>query len=121
MENNLDGKEFDLSNEEQRKELQELVEFEDNFFKPEENVTYKVNLTSSKVNIITKKFDNDLVTKYVLNIKAVDADGNTFEGIWEAGVFVARSIFKNYEEKATFKITRSGSGLKTKYNVVKDF
>lgn len=112
---------FDLSSEEDRKKLEQEFTKQSSFFKPESDVTYKVQLTSPKVSEVIKEFGDDKVLKYVLNIQASNKDGETFTGTWEVGKSVLEPIFKGYEANATFKITKTGSGKDTRYSVVKDF
>jgi len=112
---------FDLAEEESRKELEKELGQEANFFRPLNDITYKIKLLDTKVSEIDKIFNGEHITKYLIKIYSVDKDKNEFTGIWEVGVGVLRKIFKLYEEKAVFAVTKTGAGQETRYNVVKDF
>ena len=110
---------FDLNDEEDVKEIES--ELKGKFFKPENDVTYKFVLNSSKVIKVDKMFDDGPVTKYGVDVTISDKNGEVFNGIWEIGNTILKVINKNYKENATFSVTKSGSGLETRYNVVADF
>jgi len=113
--------ELDLENLEDRTKLEQDTTVQSNYWKPEKDVTYKVILTSSKILPVEKTFEDKTLTKYQMQIKAEDAKKRTFEGIWEVGSTVMNAISKNYESTAVFKITKTGTGIETRYAVVKDF
>ena len=110
---------FDLNDEEDVKGIES--ELKGKFFKPENDVTYKFVLNSSKVIKVDKMFDDGPVTKYGVDVTISDKNGEVFNGIWEIGNTILKVINKNYKENATFSVTKSGSGLETRYNVVADF
>ena len=118
---------FDLDNENDVKELNENILNSGDYFKIEEGITYKIELTSSKINQVEKTFvdqetgEEKKSMKYGLQIKSINSDGEKFEGEWEVGVGILNSIVKNHSKDAIFKVTRTGTGMKTKYAVVKDF
>jgi len=112
---------FDLANENDRKELDLELESQNKFFRPVSGTTYKVELTNTKVSEVLKVFDDREVIKYELQVKTENADKEIFEGVWEVGKGILAPIFKGYEEGAVFKITKTGTGLDTRYSVVKDF
>lgn len=121
---NTELMDFDLENKSDLEKLEQEFSSQGNFFKPESDVTYKVILTSSKLPSIQKVFNEDTVTKYIAQIRAENAKGIKFEGTWEIGSTVANAFVKGYKESginAVYKITKSGSGKETRYNVVKDF
>jgi len=112
---------YDLEKKEDINRFGEEMNKGINYFVMDEDVTYKIQLTSPNVEQITKNFDGDNVIKYVFNIKAESNKGYKFEGQWEVGRTVAKDIYKHYHKDAIFKVTKSGTGMKTRYNVVKDF
>ena len=115
---------FDLENIEDLEKLEQHFASQSNYFKPESDVTYKVILMSSKMPSIQKVFKEDTVTKYLAQVEATNAKGIKFAGTWEIGSTIASAFVKGYREsglKAVYKITKTGSGKETKYNVVKDF
>jgi len=113
---------FNLENKEDKEQLLKDSESgSSNFFKPEPDTTYKVIVTSPKIERVVKEFDNDTVIKHQLQVKTQDKDGNIFEGIWEVGTSVLNPIVKNYSPQQTYKITKTGTGKSTRYNVVVDF
>lgn len=118
---NSEAKVLDLENEEDRKQIETELNSGSMYFRPESDVTYKVTLLSPKVEVVDKEFDGDHITKYALQIKAINKNGSEFEGIWEVGKSVLEPIFKNYTKDAVFKITKTGSGKETRYSVVADF
>jgi len=111
---------FNIENEEDRTKLLKDSE-SSNYFKPESDTTYKVIVTSPKIEQVIKEFDNDTVVKHQLQIRAQDKDGNIFEGIWEVGTSVLNPIVKSYSPKTVYKITKTGSGKSTRYSVIVDF
>jgi hypothetical protein len=113
--------ELDLENLEDRNKLEAETQGNNSYWKPENDVTYKVLLTSSKIVPVEKTFEDKTLTKYQMKIKAENSKKQVFEGIWEVGSKVMQSIVKGYEPTAVFKITKSGSGLDTRYNIIKDF
>lgn len=112
---------FDLDNETDLKELNENVLSNSDYFKIEEGVTYKIELTSSKIEQVEKVFDDNTTIKYVLQIKSINSKKETYEGDWEVGSGILKSIAANYETGAIFKVSRTGTGLETRYSVLKDF
>jgi len=118
---------FDLDNAADIKELSENVLNNGNFFKIDEDVTYKIELTSPKIKPIIKTFldsktqENKEITKYVLQIKSVNTKKEKYEGEWEVGSGILKTIVSKYEKDAVFKVSRTGTGMDTKYAVLKDF
>lgn len=112
---------FDLDNENDLKELNETVLNSADYFKIEEGVTYKIELTSPKIEQIEKVFDENINIKYILKIKSINSKKETFEGDWEVGPSILKNITANYEKGAVFKVSRTGTGLDTRYSVLKDF
>ena len=112
---------FDLENENDVKELNENVLNNSEFFKIEEGVTYKIELTSTKIGQVEKVFDDKTTLKYVLQIKSINSNKEEYIGEWEVGSGVLKIIVQSYEKGAVYKVTRTGSGLDTRYAVVKDF
>lgn len=112
---------LDLDNTEDLERLTKETESQGTYFKPVNDVTYKVELTTSKIEPIIKVFDGKEIQKYVLQIKAHDAQKNEFVGTWEVGKGVLGSIVKVYEKGVTFKMNKTGSGMDTRYSIVKDF
>jgi len=119
------SKVFDLSNSKELEELIDEVETQSIYFKPEVDITYKVNLTSTMVQKVDKVFEKDgkkeEIVKYAIGIKATDKKGTEFVGIWEVGKSILQTILKDFDVNTTFKITKTGTGLSTKYSVIKDF
>ena len=112
---------FDLDNENDVKELNENVLNTSDYFKIEEGVTYKIELTSAKIGQIEKVFDENTTMKYILQIKSINSKKESYEGEWEVGSGILKSIVSNYEKNAVFKVSRTGTGLDTRYSVLKDF
>jgi hypothetical protein len=118
---------FDLDNENDVKELNDNILNNGDFFKIEEGITYKIELTSTKISQVEKTFmdletgEDKISMKYVLQIKSINSEKEKFEGDWEVGIGILNSIVKNHSKDAIFKVTRTGQGKKTKYAVVKDF
>lgn len=115
---------FDI--EEDKELLEEELKSNGLYFNLEEGVTYKVRLTTTKVQKVEKTFERDgeepdVVTKYVLGIAAKGSDKSEFEGLWEVGKGILNPIFKDYEKGAVFNVSKTGKGLKTRYSVSKDF
>lgn len=119
VQENIDKVSFNLENDEQVKELSE--ELKGNYFKPENDVTYKFTLNSPKIEQVEKDFNGDKVTKYALDVTVSDKSGEVFKGIWEVGAGILKVVSKNYVKGAEFKLNKSGEGLNTKYNVLADF
>ncbi len=112
---------FDLDNENDIKELSDNVLNTSDYFKIEEGVTYKIELTSSKIGQVEKVFDDNTTIKYVLQIKSINSKKETYEGEWEVGSGILKTIVKDYEKGAVFKVSRTGTGLDTRYSILKDF
>ena len=112
---------LDLDNPEDKQKLESETAGQSNYFKPEKDVTYKLILTSSKVIPVEKTFEDKTLTKYQLQIKAENAKGEKFCGIWEVGTTVMNTIVKGYGVGAVFKVTKTGTGLDTRYAIIKDF
>ena len=112
---------FDLDNENDINELNDNVLNTTEYFKIEEGVTYKIELTSPRVGQVEKVFDDKTTTKYVLQIKSINSVKESYEGEWEVGSGILKTIVKNYEKGAVFKVSRTGTGLDTRYSVLKDF
>jgi len=112
---------LDLDNAEDLETLTKETESQGTYFKPVNDVTYKIELTESKIEPIMKVFDGKDVQKYVMQVKATDSNKNEFIGTWEVGRGVLGSIVKVYEKGATFKMTKTGAGMDTRYSLVKDF
>ena len=112
---------LDLDNAEDLETLTKETESQGTYFKPVNDVTYKIELTESKIEPIMKVFDGKDVQKYVMQVKATDSNKNKFVGTWEVGRGVLGSIVKVYEKGATFKMTKTGAGMDTRYSLVKDF
>lgn len=112
---------FDLDNENDIKELSENVLNTSEYFKIEEGVTYKIELTSPKIGQVEKVFDDNTTIKYVLQIKSINSNKGSYEGEWEVGSGILKTIVKDYEKGAVFKVSRTGTGLDTRYSILKDF
>lgn len=112
---------FNLENQEDIEQLAEELEKGSMYFKPLPNVNYKFSLTSSNVRELNKVFEGEEIIKYELSITAKGSDKSEFEGIWEVGRGVLKSIYKDYEPNAVFNLKKTGSGLETKYSITKDF
>ena len=80
-----------------------------------------MELTSSKIEKGEKVFDDNKTIKYILQIKSINSKKETQEGDWEVGSGILKSIAANYETGAIFKVSRTGTGLDTRYSVLKDF
>jgi len=103
---------FDLNDEEDVKEIES--ELKGKFFKPENDVTYKFVLNSSKVIKVDKMFDDGPVTKYGVDVTISDKNGEVFNGIWEIGNTILKVINKNYKENATFSVTNPRFRIRNK-------
>ena len=116
---------FDLDIEEDFEKLEDEIKCDGLFFKPEEDVTYKIKLTTTHIRRVEKTFENngekEVVIKYELGISAKGSDKSDFIGVWEVGKSVLNPIMKNWEKGAIFNVSRTGSGKKTRYSVSKDF
>jgi len=119
VQENIDKVSFDLENADEVKILDE--ELKGNYFKPENDVTYKFVLNSSKIEQVEKEFADGKVTKYALDVTVSDKSGEVFKGIWEVGAGILKVVTKNYVKGAEFKLNKSGEGLNTRYNVLADF
>jgi len=132
---NIEVTELDLENQDMydmdkdRDRIIEELGQTNNFFTPVANKTYKIILTSPTVIPITKTFVKNGVEeemkKFLLQIKAIDRDKNEFDGTWEIGSGTLRKIVKIFEpyKKSTeiyFKMTKSGAGIDTRYDIVGD-
>jgi len=111
---------FNIENKEEKEKLLKDSE-SSNFFKPEPDKTYKVIVTSPKIERVVKEFNNDTVVKHQLQIRSQDKEGEVFEGIWEVGISVLNPIVKSYSPDTVYKITKTGTGTNTRYSVVVDF
>lgn len=111
---------FDLSNEDELKELMDEVNTS-LYFNPVVDVAYKVKLTSTNVQKVEKEFEGQPVIKYKVAVETTNANKEEFVGVWEIGKGVMKSLLKDFNVGATFNVTKTGSGKTTKYNVVKDF
>ena len=131
MTDSLELIELDLDNEQQFTELYSEVKNIGNYFKPENDITYKINLTSSIINPITKIFTRDgldqTVKKYILNIKAISGkDKSVYEGIWEVGTATLKKILDIIKEKdkksieVYLRMKKTGVGLQTDYDIMSD-
>ena len=116
-----ENKQYDLAIEEDMKVLNDELNKGSIYFKPETNITYKVSLTSSLIKEVKKEWEGDTYFKYAINVKTISENGIIFEGIWEIGKMVLSTIAKNYDKDASFKVTKTGAGKETRYNIVKDF
>ena len=116
---------FDLEESRDFEKLAEIIKSESMYFRLEEDITYKIKLTTSKIREVEKTFENngeiDKVIKYELGIIAKGSDKSEFVGLWEVGKSVLNPIMKNYEKDVLFNVSRTGSGKKTRYSVSKDF
>ena len=112
---------FDLENENDIKELNENVLNKSEYFTIKEGTTYKIELTSTKIGQIEKVFDDNITLKYILQIKSINSKKEEYAGEWEVGSGILKSIVSNYEKGAVFKVSRTGTGLDTRYSVLKDF
>ena len=131
MTDSLELIELDLDNEQQFTEIYSEVKNIGNYFKPENDVTYKINLTSSIISPITKIFAREgvgqTVKKYVLTIKAISGkDKSVYEGVWEAGSATLKKVLDIISEspkKSTevyFRMKKTGTGLQTDYDIMSD-
>jgi len=122
--------ELDLDNDNDFNIIEEELGQGNMFFNPDSNKTYKIVLTSSKTKFIDKIFikngEEETIKKLILQIKAVDRDKNEFLGVWECGVGTFRKIIKVLKDSkenacnTPFKMTKTGSGLDTRYDIVAD-
>lgn len=131
MTDSLELIELDLDNEQQFTEIYSEVKNIGNYFKPENDVTYKINLTSSIISPITKIFSREgvdqTVKKYVLTIRAISGkDKSVYEGVWEAGSATLKKVLDIILEspkKSTevyFRMKKTGIGLQTDYDIMSD-
>lgn len=110
---------FNLGDEGDLKELEKSLQGD--YFKPENDVTYKVVLNSPKVIKVEKVFADGPITKFAIDVTISDKNGEVFNGLWEVGTTILKTIMKKYDKDAVFKVTKTGAGLDTKYNIVADF
>lgn len=114
---------FDI--EEDKNLLEEELKTDSLYFRLEENVTYKIRLTSTKIQRIEKTFEKngekETNNKYLISIIAKGSNKTEFEGLWEVGKSILNPIVKNYETGAIFNVSKSGTGTNTRYSVNKDF
>lgn len=111
-------KEFDLTKSEDVKNLSEMTQNLEYFsFEPEE--TYKLKLNKPKVVSKEKDFEGQTVTKYAIDVTISTRDGVVHQGALEVGNTIINAILK--DPNATYTVVRTGSGLKTRYNITKDF
>jgi hypothetical protein len=134
MEEDIELINWDTANEEvynldvDRQKLMKKIG-DNTFFNPENDKTYTITLTTPTIVPVTKTFTKNGVEqemkKFLLQIKAIDRDKNEFEGTWEIGSGTLRKIVNIFKanEKAIeifFNLTKTGSGLDTKYNIVRE-
>jgi len=113
---------FDLDNETEREELNEIMGAESSYLKLENDVTYKIKILSPKVETKTATYEDGSTSKrFQFDVLSKSSNGDKYEGVWEVGVGIMREIFKSYKKDVTYTVTKTGSGMKTKYNIVKDF
>lgn len=118
---------WDLTNKEDRDELEEIVNKGSIYFKPEEGISYKIKITSPQVKEVLQTFTEEdgtekEQTKYEFAITSKGSDKSEFEGVWQVGVSILNTIFKEWENtEDVFNVSRTGKGLKTRYNISKDF
>lgn len=112
---------YDLENKKDLEELEKQMKSNDMFLRLEENITYKIILTSSKIEQIEKIFNNDIVIKYQLIVSSRGSDKSEFVGIWEVGKGILNYVSKNYSKNAIFNVLKKGIGVNTRYSINKDF
>ena len=115
---------IDLADNKVLTEFEQEVANTSGFFKPESDKSYKIKFTSSKLKAVEKAFKDGPKIKYQANISALTKDGSKFEGIWEIGPQLADVFVKGYKESGlntVYVYTKTGNGLETKHNLVKDF
>ena len=112
---------FNLEDLKDREVLGEELNAGSMYFKPQVNISYKIRLLSPNVKEVEKTFEDKTITKYELSISAKGSDKSEFEGLWEVGRNVLKSIFDDYEASAVYNIKKTGSGIETRYSVTKDF
>jgi len=126
---NDNAKVFDLENVEDFEEILDEVS-KSKYFTLEEDITYKVTLVSSKINMVESEFENNgkktISIKYAMGISVKGSDDSKFDGIWEAPISVMKKIMKSFKDKkfekgAVFNVSKTGKGLNTQYSVSKDF
>lgn len=123
---------FDLNNKDDVKAVEEELSKMSVFFKPENDVVYRINLTSSEMMPVTKEFKkkNDEVqirTQYSINIHAIDKDKREFNGIWEIGIKTFKKVFAVLKEqpdkdvtKISFRLRKAGQGIETDYDIMSE-
>ena len=115
---------FSLDVEEEKEALGKIVGSGGNFLKMEKDIAYKIKILSPLVETKKSTFVNDdgiNPTRYVFEVEAKSQTGDEYIGPWEVGAGIMREIFKSYEKNAVYTAKKTGSGLETKYNIVKDF
>jgi len=112
---------YDLIEKEDLIKLEKQLKSDEMFLRIDENVTYKILLTSSKVTQVEKTFGDDIVVKYQLNVSCRGSNGSEFEGIWEVGKGILDYVFKKYSKDAIFNVSKKGAGVNTRYSINKDF
>lgn len=119
------GQFYDLDNSKDMEDLSGDLGTGGMYFKPEEGKTYKVTLQNKRVIRVEKDFDGDKQIKYQLNITARGSDKSEFDGVWEVGRGIMRtikeSIIKDNENNPRFNVSKTGTGIKTRYSVNRDF
>jgi len=116
--------EIDLAVEQEREAFEKEVANVSGYFNPVSDVSYKIKFTSSKLKAVEKDFKDGKKVKYQAQIEAINNKGEKFSGIWELGVRLADSFTKGYREKGLNQVyiyTKTGTGLLTEHNLVKDF
>jgi hypothetical protein len=116
--------EIDLAVSEEMSAFEKEVASSSGFFKPVNDVSYKIKFTSSKLTAVEKAFKDGPKIKYVAQIEAITKDGSKFIGSWELGPILADQFVKGYKEKGLSQVyiyTKTGSDLQTKHSLVKDF
>jgi len=108
-------------------ELQE-INAKSNYFKLDEGVSYKIKLVEPQYKKIVKaNKDNEPFTKYVFKtIIAKGSDKSEWNGEFETGVTIAGFILRDinkcgFNPESIFNISKTGSGMDTKYSITKDF
>jgi hypothetical protein len=113
---------FNLDNETDKEELNGIIGSGNSYLKMKNEVTYKIQILSPNVETKTATYEDGSTSKrFQFDVLAKCSNGDNYEGVWEVGVGIMRDIFKSYEKDAVYTATKTGSGLDTKYNVVKDF
>lgn len=121
----MENKKYNLESEEDMTVLSEEVNANADYFVPKENITYKLKLLDTQIEQIRKEDkDGNEYVKYGLNVEIRDKSGVVFSGVYEAPQSVMRAIMKSYvdnEGNMLYTISRSGSGMDTRYNVTEDY